>query len=65
MATILRPLIKCLQIDELGDAASDALSKTLLIFDAFNEIYDLSKTNAYAKKVINSWAEGKWFTDKQ
>ena len=60
----IAPLIKCLQIDELGDAASDALSNTLLIFDAFNEIYDLSKTNAYAKKVINSWAEGKWFTDK-
>ena len=53
-----------MQIDELGDAASDALSNTLLIFDAFNEIYDLSKTNAYAKKVIDSWAEGKWFTDK-
>ena len=60
----IAPLIKCLQIDELGDAASDALSNTLLIFDAFNEIYDLSKTNAYAKKVIDSWAEGKWFTDK-
>ena len=60
----IAPLIKCLQIDELGNAASDALSNTLLIFDAFNEIYDLSKTNAYAKKVIDSWAEGKWFTDK-
>ena len=60
----IAPLIKCLQIDELGDAASDALSNTLLIFDAFNEIYDLSKNNAYAKKVIDSWAEGKWFTDK-
>ena len=60
----IAPLIKCLQIDELGDAASDALSNTLLIFDAFNEIYELSETNAYAKKVIDSWAEGKWFTDK-
>ena len=60
----IAPLIKCLQIDELGDAAADALSNTLLIFDAFNEIYALSNTNAYAKKVIASWAEGKWFTDK-
>tara|TARA_Y100000816_G_scaffold164869_1_gene118112 strand:- start:2722 stop:5304 length:2583 start_codon:yes stop_codon:yes gene_type:complete len=60
----IEPLIKCLQIDELGEVASEALSKTLLIFDAFNEIYELSKTNNHAKNVINAWAEGKWFTDK-
>ena len=61
----IEPLIKCLQIDELGEVASEALSKTLLIFDAFNEIHELSKTNNHAKNVINSWAEGKWFTEKQ
>ena len=60
----IEPLIKCLQIDELGEVAAEALSKTLLIFDAFNEIYELSKTNNHAKNVINAWAEGKWFTDK-
>ena len=61
----IQPLIECLQIDELGDAAADALSKTLLIFDAFNEIFELSQTNQHAKKVINAWAEGEWFTSKQ
>ena len=61
----IQPLIECLKIDELGDAAADALSKTLLIFDAFNEIFELSQTNQHAKKVINAWAEGKWFTSKQ
>ena len=60
----IQPLIECLKIDELGDAAADALSKTLLIFDAFNEIFELSQTNQHAKKVINAWAEGKWFTSK-
>ena len=60
----IEPLIKCLEIENLGEEAANALSKTLLIFDAFNEIFELSKTNKYAKKVINSWAEGKWFTDK-
>ena len=61
----IQPLIECLKIDELGDAAANALSKTLLIFDAFNEIFDLSQTNQHAKKVINAWAEGEWFTSKQ
>ena len=61
----IQPLIECLKIDELGDTAANALSKTLLIFDAFNEIFDLSQTNQHAKKVINAWAEGEWFTSKQ
>ena len=60
----IEPLIKCLQIDELGEEAANALSKTLLIFDSFNEIFELSKTNKHAKKVINAWAEGEWFTKK-
>ena len=60
----IQPLIECLKIDELGDEAAEALGKTLLIFDAFNEIFDLAKTNEYAKKVVNDWAEGKWFTEK-
>jgi len=60
----IQPLIECLKIDELGDEAAQALGKTLLIFDAFNEIFELSKTNEYAKKVVDAWAEGKWFTEK-
>jgi|TARA_B110000116_G_scaffold272308_1_gene296495 aconitate hydratase 2/2-methylisocitrate dehydratase len=60
----IQPLIACLSIDGLGDAAAKALSRTLLIFDAFNEIFELSKTNTHAKKVIDSWAEGEWFTNK-
>ena len=60
----IEPLIKCLKIDELGEEASHALSKTLLIFDSFNEIFELSKTNNHAKRVINSWADGEWFTKK-
>jgi aconitate hydratase 2/2-methylisocitrate dehydratase len=60
----IQPLIECLKIDELGDEAAEALGKTLLIFDAFNEIFELSKTNEYAKKVVDAWTEGKWFTEK-
>ena len=60
----IAPLIECLKIDGLGDAAADALSTTLLIFDAFNEIFDLSKSNEFAKRVVQAWADGLWFTSK-
>jgi aconitate hydratase 2/2-methylisocitrate dehydratase len=60
----IAPLIVCLKIEELGDAAADALSTTLLIFDAFNEIFDLSKSNEFAKRVVQAWADGLWFTSK-
>ena len=61
----IQPLIDCLEIDGLADDAAVALSNTLLIFDAFNEILELSKTNKYARIVVDSWAEGEWFTSKQ
>jgi len=61
----IQPLIRCLESDELGEEAATALSKTLLIFDAFNEVLALSETNKNAKTVIDAWAEGLWFTEKQ
>ncbi|OCQ99537.1 bifunctional aconitate hydratase 2/2-methylisocitrate dehydratase [Nostoc sp. MBR 210] len=42
--------------------AAAALSKTLLVYDAFHDVLELSKTNPYAKQVVNSWAEAEWFT---
>ncbi len=61
----IQPLIKCLKDDDLADTAVKTLSNTLLIFDAFNEIFELSKSNKYAEQVIQNWADAKWFTDKQ
>ena len=61
----IQPLIRCLESDELGKEAATALSKTLLIFDAFNEVLALSETNKNAKTVIDAWADGLWFTEKQ
>tara|TARA_Y100000590_G_scaffold140605_2_gene161363 strand:- start:21332 stop:23911 length:2580 start_codon:yes stop_codon:yes gene_type:complete len=60
----IQPLIKLLDNDQVGDFAVEALSNTLLIFDAFYDIFELSKKNARAKKVINSWAEAEWFLNK-
>jgi aconitate hydratase 2/2-methylisocitrate dehydratase len=44
--------------------AASALSKTLLVFDAFNDVLELSDTNPYAKQVIDSWANGEWFINR-
>ena len=61
----IQPLIDCLEIKGLADDAAAALSNTLLIFDAFNDIYELSKTNEHARTVIDSWANAEWFTSKE
>ncbi len=61
----VEPLIRCLEIEELAETASHVLGRTLLIFDAFNEIFELSKKNKYAKKVIEEWADAKWFTENE
>ncbi|WP_071190245.1 bifunctional aconitate hydratase 2/2-methylisocitrate dehydratase [Trichormus sp. NMC-1] len=42
--------------------AANALSKILLVYDAFYDILELSKTNPYAKRVVDSWAKAEWFT---
>jgi len=44
--------------------AATALSKTLLVYDAFHDVLELSKTNVYAQQVLNSWAEAEWFTNR-
>ncbi|MEM9923068.1 MAG: bifunctional aconitate hydratase 2/2-methylisocitrate dehydratase [Cyanobacteria bacterium P01_D01_bin.50] len=48
--------------EAIASYAATALSKTLLVYDAFHDILELSKTNPYAKRVIDSWAEAEWFT---
>ncbi len=60
----IQPLIDCLKDEKLGVEAAHVLGRTLLIFDAFNEIFELSKTNANAKAVIDSWANGDWFKER-
>ncbi|WP_298920194.1 bifunctional aconitate hydratase 2/2-methylisocitrate dehydratase [uncultured Nostoc sp.] len=42
--------------------AANALSRILLVYDAFHDVLELSKTNPFAKRVIDSWAEAEWFT---
>jgi aconitate hydratase 2/2-methylisocitrate dehydratase len=48
----------------IADAAATGLSRTLLVYDAYNDVLELAQTNAYAKRVVDSWASGEWFTAK-
>lgn len=57
-------LIDALKNPELADHAVKALSHTTLVYDAFDDVLALSKTNDAAKQVVQSWADADWFTSK-
>ena len=52
------------QDSNVASEAAIALSKTLLVFDAFNDVLELSEINPYAKQVVDSWANASWFIGK-
>ena len=61
----IKPLVELLEDKECGAAATEALKKTLLMFDYFNDVNELAeKGNANAKAVIQSWANAEWFTSR-
>ncbi len=58
-------MIECLDDDALAPTATKALSHTLLMFDAFHDVQEKADAgNDYAKQIIQSWADGEWFTSK-
>lgn len=58
------PLISLLDQADTAEASCAALSKTLLIYDAYHDVIEKAKTNTWAQKVLQAWAEAQWFTDK-
>ncbi len=63
----VKPLIDALSSnnDKVVAAAIEALSHTLLVYDAFNDVEELHKAgNAAATEVMTSWANADWFTAK-
>lgn len=49
----------------LGAQAADALSHTILMFDAFHDVAEKMKAgNPHAKRLIESWANAEWFNAK-
>ena len=59
-------------VDLLGDSsatvaqtAADGLKKTLLMFDQFHDVQEKAEAgNAFAKAVLQSWADAEWFTSR-
>jgi len=60
----IQPLIDCLDDEVTAPTAVKALSRTLLIYDAFHDVSEKARTNEFAKQVVQSWADAEWFTSK-
>ncbi len=62
----VKPLVDALSHSnsEVAKEAGEALKNTLLVYDLFNDVVELSKTNAIAKEVVTSWANAEWFLKK-
>ena len=59
------PMVDLLDDSEVGKVAAEGLKKTLLMFDAFHDVKEKAlKGNANAKAVMQSWADGEWFTSR-
>ena len=61
------PLVSALKDKKLADEAACALSGIVLVYDAFDEVAKLATTgkNAAAAKVLKSWADAEWFTNRK
>jgi len=60
----VQSLIELLDIDATADAAENALRKTLMVYDAYHDVVEKAETNDHAKRVLQSWAEAEWFTNR-
>ncbi|WP_459819026.1 bifunctional aconitate hydratase 2/2-methylisocitrate dehydratase [Galenea microaerophila] len=62
----VQPLIDLLdsQNPAVVEKAIEALSKTLLVYDAYHDVMEKAKTNANAQKVVDAWADAEWFEAK-
>jgi aconitate hydratase 2 / 2-methylisocitrate dehydratase len=60
-------LVALIQAEDktIAEAAVKALSKTLLVYDAFHDVQELvEQGNANAKQVMQAWADAAWFTSR-
>lgn len=60
----VKPLIAALAMPEYADEAAAALSRTILVYDAFDEVANLAKSLPAARTVLESWAHAEWFTSR-
>lgn len=61
----IAPLVDLLDDAAVAEIAAAALSKTLLMFDAFHDVKAKADAgNAFARQVLQSWADAEWFTSR-
>ena len=61
----IETLVSLLGDAELGELAAAELKHTLLMFEAFHDVAELAAGgNDNARAVMQSWAEGEWFTSR-
>ena len=61
----IESLVALLTDADLGAAAATELKHTLLVFEAFHDVAELARSgNENARSVMQSWADGEWFTDQ-
>ena len=59
------PLVDLLSDDVVAPVAAAGLKKTLLMFDQFHDVKEKAdKGNKLALSVLQSWAQGEWFTSR-
>ncbi|VAX05827.1 Aconitate hydratase 2, partial [hydrothermal vent metagenome] len=59
----IETLVALLDNDTLAPVAVEALSHTLLVFDAYHDVVSKAEAgNVYAKQVVDAWANAEWFT---
>ena len=58
-------LIELLDSPSLGAKAAEALSKSILVFEAFYDVEAKAKSgNENAQRVLKSWADAEWFLSR-
>ena len=61
----IQPMIDLLENNQLAQTAASGLKKTLLMFDAFYDVKEKAEQgNVVAQEIMQSWAEGEWFTSR-
>ena len=61
----ISPMIDLLDDAAVAAEAAEGLKKTLLMFDQFHDVKEKAdKGNAFAKAVLQSWADAEWFTTR-
>ncbi|KGI55976.1 bifunctional aconitate hydratase 2/2-methylisocitrate dehydratase [Campylobacter sp. MIT 97-5078] len=61
----VKVLIEALKQDDTAKQAAKVLSNIIFVHDDFHTICELSKNNAYAKEVLENWANATWFEKRE